>query len=203
MIEYTNRYNLLFMGSSGSGKDTQAGLMKEFLERRDGIDSVLYVYTGDVLRDLAKQETYIAKLVHKIAVKEGGKVPDLLAAWGIGEVLVSKMKESHHLIFSSSPRSVVEVQLLNEIFNALGRKNIFYVYLNIPREEAARRLLSRGRQDDNTSTINNRLDFYERYVVPALEYCRRKSPHGLIEIDGSPHDQEKIHHEILKVIGLR
>lgn len=195
-------YNLLFLGPSGSGKDTQAGLITKFLEERDGFGSVLNVYTGDVLRELAKGDAYIAKFVHKIVVERGFKIPDIFAAWSIGQVLINGMKENQHLVFSGSPRSVIEVQLLNEFLSALGRENIYYIYLNVSREEVVRRLSGRGRPDDTTEAINNRIGFFEKSVLPALEYCRAKSPYGLIEIDGNPHDQEKIHKAILKAIGL-
>ncbi len=44
-----SRFNFIFIGSSGAGKGTQAGLMKEFLEKRDGEGSVFYIYTGEHL----------------------------------------------------------------------------------------------------------------------------------------------------------
>ena len=129
MADSNKIYTVLFMGPSGSGKDTQASLLKKFLEKRDGQASVLEVGTGDKLREAAQKETYIARFIHKIVLEKGKKIPDLLALWAIGQVLINEMQEGQHLLFSSSPRSIFEAELLDDLFLDLGRNNVF-LYLS-------------------------------------------------------------------------
>ena len=197
------RYNVLFIGFSGSGKDTQAHLLENVLRERGGKDSVLYIYTGEHLREAVKRGGHTGQYIQKKVMEAGNKAPDYLAIWAWGNDLVYKMSPEHHLVFSGSPRTKLEAIALDDAFVFHDRPHVYPIYLNVARDEAFRRLKERKRADDTDDTINNRLDYFERVVIPAVEYYRSESVHGLIEIDGNPQDQEKIHQNILKAIGLK
>ena len=196
------RYNVLFIGYSGSGKDTQAHLLEKILRERSGQESVLYIYTGENLREAVKKGGHTGQYIQKKVMEAGNKAPDYLAIWAWGSDLVNKMLPEHHLVFSGSPRTRLEAVTLDDAFVFHDRPYVYPVYLNVRRDEAFRRLKERRRADDTDDTINNRLDYFERIVIPAVEYYRSESVHGLVEIDGNPHDEEKIHKEILEAIGL-
>ena len=197
------RYNILFIGFSGSGKDTQAHLVENVLRERSGKDSVLYIYTGEHLREAVKKGGHTGQYIQKKVMEAGNKAPDYLAIWAWGNDLVHKMLPEHHLIFSGSPRTRLEAVVLDDAFVFYDRPHVYPIYLNVARDEAFRRLKERKRADDTDDTINNRLDYFERIVIPAVEYYRSESVNGLIEIDGNPHDQEKIHQDILRAIELK
>lgn len=192
----------MVIGYSGCGKDTQAGLVQRFLEERDGKGSVLYVYTGAHLRDVEKLGTYTAKLITEKIMKVGAKAPDFLAVWAWAQDIISNLKEGHHLILSSSPRTVLEAKIIDDAFRFYGRENVYPIYLNVNRREAFDRLKARKRFDDTDEAINHRLDYFERDVLPAVEYYRAESKNKLIEIDGNPRDPEQIHKVIKEAIGL-
>lgn len=196
------RYNVLFIGFSGSGKDTQAHLLENVLREKNGRDNVLYIYTGESLRDAVKRGGHTGQYIQKKVMEAGDKAPDYLAIWAWGSDLVYKLSPEHHLIFSGSPRTRLEAIALDDAFVFHDRPFVYPIYLNVGRDEAFRRLKERKRADDTDETINNRLNYFERVVIPAVDYYRSGSRHKLIEIDGNPHDQEKIHQGILKAIGL-
>ncbi|MDP2677038.1 MAG: nucleoside monophosphate kinase [bacterium] len=194
--------NLMILGYSGSGKDTQAALVQQVLEKRDGEGSVLYVYTGANLREAETWRTYNSRLITEKIMNKGAKAPDFLAIWAWAEDIMRNLKENQHIILSSSPRTILEAKTLDDMFAFYERENVYPVYLNVKREEAYNRLLARERSDDTPEIINNRFDYFGEYVLPAVDYYRTESKHALIEIDGNSHDEQKIHEEIKKAIGL-
>lgn len=193
---------VFFMGLSGSGKDTQAGFLKEFLEKRDGEGSVLYIYTGDILRDLAKKDTSMGRWIQTSVMEAGKTAPASVAIWAWQQFLNENFQGGEHLIFSSSPRTSIEAWALDDFMKGFGISAVFPLFINVRRTEAFRRLKARGRRDDTDETINSRLNYFEDVVRPAVEYFRKESNNQLVEIDGNSQDPQKIHQDILQVLGL-
>ncbi|MEK7121958.1 MAG: nucleoside monophosphate kinase, partial [Patescibacteria group bacterium] len=195
--------NFIFIGRSGSGKGTQAELLKKHLEEKNGPDSVLYVYTGAKLRELTGQkESLTARLVDEKVMKAGDKAPNFLAVWAWGSRFIQEMDEKRHLILDGSPRTIMEAKMLDEAFLFYGRKKVFPLFIDVSEEEVTRRMKKRSRADDTDERIKNRLAYYEEYVLPAVKYYRKESKNKLIRIDGNPLDPELIHQNILKAVGL-
>ena len=192
----------LFMGLSGSGKDTQAGLVRELLEKRDGPDSVLWLSTGDALRNILKSGGYTGNLIDKKILGAGAIAPPFLATLLWAEKAVKELEPGQHAIFPSSPRTLSEAQNLDDFAEFFDRKRVYPIFLNVERAEAFGRLKARGRADDTDETINNRLDYFARVVLPAVEYYRNESKNGLVEVDGNPNDIQLIHRRVLLATGL-
>ncbi|MBI2628077.1 MAG: nucleoside monophosphate kinase [Candidatus Niyogibacteria bacterium] len=199
-----NLLNFIFIGRSGSGKGTQAELLKKHLEEKYGPDSVLYIYTGAKLRELVGQKEFLtARLVDEKVMKAGAKAPDFLAVWAWASRFIQEMDEKKNLIVDGSPRTILEAKMLDESFLFYGRKKVFPVFIDVSREEATRRMKKRGRPDDTAERIENRLAYYEKYVRPALDYYKTESKNKIIQIDGNPLDPELIHQNVLKAVGLK
>jgi len=190
-----------FMGFSGSGKDTQAELLKDFLEKRDGPGSVLWISTGDILRDLVVKESYAGRVIDRKIMKAGEIAPSFLVTLLWAETAVMELKENQHVIFPSSPRSMEEARNLDE-FAAFFDRQVRPIFIDVAREEAFQRLIERGRVDDTPKIINHRLDYFEREVRPAIEYFRNESQNKLVQIDGNPKDVKAIQKETLKAVGF-
>ena len=194
-------YTILLFGRSGCGKGTQAKLLMDYLEKQDGKDSMLYVYTGEKMRELVQRDSFTAKLANKILLA-GGKQPDFLAVWAWSNEMVEKLKENIHLVIDGSPRTSIEAKILDGAFDFYKRENIKPVLIDVSPEEVMARLLARKREDDTEEQIKNRLAYYEKYVAPAVEYYRKESKNKLIVVDGNPHDVNLIHKNILAATGL-
>lgn len=195
------RLAVWFMGFSGSGKDTQAGLVKDVLEKKYGLDSVLWLSTGDALRDIVKSGSFAGHLIEKKVLGAGNIAPPFIATLLWAGKAVRELQINQHVIFPSSPRTLNEARDLDDFVGFFDRK-AYPIFLNIEREEAFRRLKARGRADDTDEIINNRLDYFARHVLPAVEYFRKESKNRLIEIDGNPRDPQKIHKDILVALGF-
>lgn len=194
-------FNFVLIGRSGSGKGTQAKLLQDYLEKRDGPGSALYIYVGDKMRELVQGDSLTAKLANEILLA-GGKEPDFLAVWAWSNEMVEKLKEDTHLVIDGSPRTLLEAKILDDTFEFYKRENIKPVLIDVSPEEIRVRLLNRKREDDTEKQIAHRLAYYEKYVAPAVEYYRKESKNKLIVVDGNPHDVDLIHRNILQAIGI-
>lgn len=191
-------YTFLFTGRSGCGKGTQAELIKKYLEENDK-RSILYVYAGEKMRKLTEEnDSFTAKLANEIMIS-GGKQPDFLAVWAWSNDFVEKLEKDMHLIIDGSPRTVTEAMILDETFVFYKRENIKPIILDVSREWAKDKLLKRKRTDDTEEKINNRLDFYEKYVRFIIDYYEDQSKNKIIRINGEQ-TIEEVHQEIMRKV---
>lgn len=204
-VERDSRLNLIFIGRSGSGKGTQADLMEKFLKNRDGEGSVFRVYPGKHFRRLISNypNTETGKFLDAKMVKAGNKSPDFLTAWVWAQEFIFNVKPNQHVIFDGTPRTLIEAKILDELLDFYERKNVKPILIGLSPEEAKKRLLLRGREDDTERQIKNRLLFYEKHVVPVIRYYRyEKNKNKLFIINGNIGEPELIHEKVLKAIGL-
>lgn len=128
--------NIIIMGPQGSGKGTQARMLaKEF--------DLQIFETGNVLREIASQDTEVGKKIDEIINKKGQFVPwDLMKKevfdWG-----VEKLDKSRGIIFDGTPRIMKEIEYWDEKLPILNRKIDYVFYIDISRKESVKRLSSR------------------------------------------------------------
>lgn len=182
-----------FLGRSGSGKDTQAQLLKQYLEKYD--EQAVIVSTGDKGRELTKTDTIVGRHIKKI-LDRGGLFSDWLAISLWMDVLQEKKLSRETIIFPSSPRYLREAQALDELMSGNNRPSAIPIYIDIDNQEAMRRLLGRGRGDDTREVIAERLSWFERQVLPIIKYYGKR----VIKIDGK-NSVEDIHKKIVKALG--
>lgn len=191
-------YTFLFIGRSGCGKGTQAELLKKYLEENDK-SPVLYVYAGDKMRKLTEDsDSFTAKLANEIMLS-GGKQPDFLAVWAWSNDFVEKLEKDMHIVIDGSPRTTTEAIILDETFQFYKRETIKPIILDVSREWAKDKLLKRKRADDTEEKINNRLDYYEKYVRFVLDYYEDQSKNKPVRINGEQ-TIEQVHQEIIQKI---
>ncbi len=190
-------HTVIFIGPSGSGKGTQAGLLKDRIHRLDADKrQILYVETGPKFRDFIKGDNYSANLSKEVSNKET-RQPDFLACWLWGEALVSELKEDMHLVFDGAPRSLPEAMIMNTAITFYNREKPAVIYINVSRKWSEERLLGRGRLDDrDMAKINERLNWFEEDTRPALEYFKKNNLYKFIEINGEQ-PIEKVHADIV------
>lgn len=207
--------NIIFLGRSGSGKGTQAELLsKKF--------SLINIDTGDILRTLAKKEDKFGTMILK-AITQGRLVPAWLVVYCWLNRLL-KIAPEKGIIMEGCPRRLEEAKILEEVFIWLGRENFKVIYLRVPEKEVTGRLLARRicskcnrefslyftprlkkcshcgaklirRHDDFPRAIKNRMLFFQKKILPVINYFRKKKI--LIEADGEG-SVEEIHQRILK-----
>jgi len=194
--------NIIFLGRSGSGKGTQAELlMKKF--------SLANIDTGDILRKLTKRSDKFGKTVLK-TISHGKLVPIWLVIYCWLDQLL-KVPSKKGIIMEGSPRQLEEAKTLEEVFSWLGRENFKVVYLQTSAKEVTRRLLTRRicskcgkefslnftpnlkkcsscggklirRKDDYPKAIKSRMLFFQKKILPVINYFRKKKI--VVEVNG-------------------
>ena len=188
---------IILIARAGAGKGTQA----EFLREHFGKDKTLYLYAGDILRELArKPDSLSGKYMQEKVMARGDKAPDFSAIWAWADAMIHQFHEGiEAVIVDGSPRTRLEALILDEALLFYEIENVKPLFFEITREEAFKRLLGRNRSDDTPENIEHRFAYYERVVTPAIEYYKTESRHKLITIDAML-SSEKVFEQIKQAI---
>ena len=183
MPETTQR-TIIFIGSQGSGKGTQARLLKEYFEIKSPAVPAFLFGTGAGFREFAGKDGVTNKLVSE-RLAPGEILPVFLPIWLWTKMCIENLKGNEHIIFDGSPRTELEAEVLESAFVFYGRRAVDVVVLNIPKATALERVLSRGRADDTESAISARLNWFEENIRPVLGFFEENPRYNLISIDGT------------------
>lgn len=175
----------ILIGRSGSGKSTQVELIKMYLLENNMSDSFLSVSTGSGFRSLAESDNYTAKLV--VNYLNGGRLcPESLAVWNWSNTFIHSLKENDTVLLDGAPRKLLESYVLESAVKFYGYKDVIVVYLETDTNVVEDRLIKRGRDDDTKSgAIEEKMDWFDRDVLPVVEYYQSNSFYKVLEIDGN------------------
>lgn len=175
--------NLILFGKPGSGKGTQASLIKNKY-------NLVHISTGDVFRKNMSNKTDLGMLA-KGYMEKGELVPD--------EVTVNMLKEEleDHLpcegfIFDGFPRTSYQAEKLDILLTKYSLDIHLTIALDVDNETLIERLLNRGKSsgradDQSEDKINKRLQEYDKKTKPLIEFYTKqnkyKSINGIGEMD--------------------
>ena len=152
---------VIMLGGPGSGKSTYSKFITKHFQ-------IPHVYTGDMMRSLAQQDTDIGKKV-KSALDKGDYV-DTKIVLDTLEARLQRKDTKRGYVLDGFPRSMQQVR-------EMERRNIGYdhvVFLDVAEDEVVRRLTSRGRADDKPEIIKNRIAVYKRETMPVIKHFENK-----------------------------
>ena len=185
---------IIILGRPGSGKGTQANL----LEKKFKFE---HLSTGQLLRNRAKKNDFIGKTIKRIQ-ETGALVPTPLVfqIWSPYIERFFRKGTAKGIILDGSPRKLYEAYLLLELLEMYGwQKSVRVLNIDISPAEAMRRLLKRGRFDDDAPDVRNRLKVFKNEVVPVLRFFQKKRM--LFHINGEQ-TIENVHKEVLKKLKI-
>lgn len=151
---------LILVGPPGSGKGTQA----EFICKKFGIPQIS---TGDMLRAAKRAGTLDKKYLE--IMDSGRLVPDE----AIIELIEGRLKEADTkdgFLLDGFPRTLAQAEALDAMLAKLEKPLDCTLFFDVDFDEITKRLLSRGRADDNEDTIRKRLAVYEEQTAPLISY---------------------------------
>jgi adenylate kinase len=222
-----NRLCLILFGAPGSGKGTQAKLLKNVL-------GLPHISTGDMLRERVARRDELGLQVEK-TLQAGTLVPDATVNALVAERIEQPDCEPG-FILDGYPRTVSQAEILTELLRSQTIAAVV-VHLKVDYNVIVARLAGRRqcpvcgalyslspnaptvsevcdydgstlvvRDDDREEVVTERLKGYDRQTTPVLEYFRA-SGFDVWELDGAgpggPQAIAKRIQEMLKEKGYR
>jgi adenylate kinase len=206
--------NLLLYGAPGSGKGTQANMLRT----RFGIP---HIATGDMLRAEIQADTELGRQAQPI-LAAGKYVSDDIMI-GIIRNRLRHPDCKPGFIIDGFPRTVPQAVALDALIEELGQRLDRVIYLRVPVNELLRRLSGRlvcskcqrtyppgtvacdsdgsglvQREDDKPEAVRPRIEIYLEKTVPVLDHYRGWDL--VSEIDGRG-TIEEISSQVLKAVG--
>ena len=163
---------LLFIGPPGAGKGTQANLFCS----KYGLD---HLSTGDLLRDEVSSGSDLGLQASEI-MNKGELVSDELVL-SIVEGRLNNIKKGW--LLDGFPRNVNQANALKNLLEKINHPLEAVISIQIADDVLIKRLLSRGREDDNEEVIVNRLKVYREKTSPLIDLYSKQGL--LVEIDGN------------------
>jgi len=199
MTNITKPETFIFIGPSGCGKGTQAELLVSYLKENDSQREVFYLESGEKIRNFMASESYSSKLSREFYEK-GMLQPEFLAVWVWSDILIENLKGNEHLVVDGTPRKLREAKVFDTALRFYKREGTNVVFLNVSNTWSKERLTKRGRVDDKMyGDIEKRLNWYEKDVVPTIEYLKNDPNYKFHEINGEQ-SIEQVHKEIIRKI---
>ena len=163
---------LLFLGAPGAGKGTQAKLLCQE-------NDLLHLSTGDLLRSEVLEGTNLGKQA-EIIMNKGELVSDELVLSLVEKKLTGETKG---WLLDGFPRNLPQAESLQPLLDKIHQPIEAVILITINDEILVKRLLSRGREDDNESVIRNRLKVYRDKTTPLIDHYSSKGLLKTVEGD--------------------
>ncbi len=184
---------MIIVGPPGSGKGTQA----EYLAAHFGI---LAISTGEIFRSHVRDLTELGAEARAFMDK-GELVPDRLTDAMVAGRLADD-DVSGGFLLDGYPRNVAQLEALDAMLAAQGKRLAAVVHLALDEEELVQRLLQRareqGRSDDTATVIRRRLELYQEETLPVVTaYAERGI---VVEVDGGG-DRAAITERAIAAVG--
>ena len=153
--------HLLFLGPPGAGKGTQATIISDSKE-------YLHLSTGELLRNEVDKKTTLGIQIKEI-INSGKLVDDALVLEIVKQNLVLSKQG---WILDGYPRNISQADSLTKVLDELNQPLEKVFYLNLDEEILVKRLINRGRTDDNEKIIRTRLEIYKEITQPLIAYYK-------------------------------
>ena len=195
---------LVLLGGPGSGKGTQADVLKQKY-------NAVKLSTGDLLRGEIKNDSDLGREA-KSYMDKGELVPDSVMIGILDKITADFEAKKQGYILDGFPRTVPQAEALLDMLKKQGVALSMALLIDVPQDELVRRLSSRWtckdcsttvgypegkpedavcrncggelyqRDDDKKETILNRMEVYKNNTEPLISFFSEKAL--LEEVDG-------------------
>jgi len=183
---------LVLLGAPGSGKGTQAKLLKEEY-------SIPHISTGDLLRAAVAAKTELG-LAAKIVMDKGQLVSDEIVL-GMLKARLAEDDAKSGFILDGFPRNLVQADMLDKLLNEINMPAQHAILIAVDPDEVVGRIAKRaeieGRADDTEAVVRDRIKIYEDQTAPVIDHY--KEHEILSEVLGTG-TIAQVQHRILSVL---
>ena len=156
---------IVFFGPNGSGKGTQAALLKAEL-------NVPHISTGDLLRAAVKAGTPLG--LKAKAVMEAGKLVSDDIVLGMLEERLAQADVAGGFILDGYPRNLAQCAALEDLLARIEQPLDIAIELNVPDsvilDRCEIRFKAEHRPDDDPAIVRKRLEVYRQQTHPVATH---------------------------------
>lgn len=160
---------MVLLGAPGSGKGTQATLLKTRL-------NVPHISTGELLRAAVAAGTPLG--LQAKAVMEAGQLVSDDIVLGMLEERFGQADVQRGFILDGYPRNLAQARALDALLERMQLPVQGAVQLDVDQATLLDRLAGRakaeGRADDNPASVANRLQVYQDQTAPVIDFYAGK-----------------------------
>jgi adenylate kinase len=168
---------IVFFGAPGSGKGTQAAILKSTF-------GIPHISTGDLLRGHVARGTELGQKAK--AVMEAGQLVSDDLVLGMLEDRLAEADAEPGFILDGYPRNLVQADALGALLARIEKPLDVVIKLNVPNEaileRCAKRFAEQGRKDDDPEVVRGRLVVYAEQTAPVAAFYAGSGK--LVEVDG-------------------
>ncbi|MGB0133285.1 adenylate kinase [Dokdonella sp.] len=168
---------LVLLGAPGSGKGTQAAMLRDSLR-------IPHISTGDLLRAAVKAGTPLG--LKAKAVMDAGKLVSDDIVLGMLEDRVAQEDARSGFILDGYPRNLAQCAALESLLDRINQPFDVAIKLEVPNELIVERIAGRaaaeGRVDDTPETVRARLKVYAEQTAPVADHFAAIGK--LVTVDG-------------------
>lgn len=173
----------VFYGKSGSGKGTQAQLLKTYLESQGR--SVIYIETGKLFRDFtATHDDFIGNHVRSV-IDAGKLMPPFFPVYLWSRELIERYTGAEDIIMDGVARRVEEAPMIDSAFNFLEIEKRFVLTIDVTDAWVFNHMGARSdRADDTDEGMKKRLAWFTSEVIPVIDYFKHNPRYQSLTING-------------------
>ena len=183
---------LVLLGAPGSGKGTQAKILKEKYQ-------IPHISTGDLLRAAVAAKTDLG-LAAKEVMDRGDLVSDDIVLGMLKERLAEE-DANKGFILDGFPRNLPQSDMLDKLLDEIKMSAEHAVLIAVDPEEVVARIAKRaeqeGRADDTEEVVRDRIKVYDTQTAPVVGHYREKEILSEVLGTGTVDD---VQHRILSVL---
>jgi adenylate kinase len=183
---------LILLGPPGSGKGTQAKLLRQ----QNGLE---HISTGDLLRAAINARSPLGELAQPY-VDAGLLAPDDL----VNELIAERFRRPDRpdqFVLDGYPRTLAQASAFDGVLREQGLDLTAVLLLEVSDAEIVRRLSGRRaleqREDDREETVRARLAVYHRDTEELVPYYRAQ---GLLREVPGQGEIEQVHANLMKAL---
>lgn len=173
----------LLYGKSGSGKGTQAQILKEYLESLGR--KVIYIETGKLFRNFTDMhQDFMGDHVRSV-INAGKLMPAFFPVYLWSRELIENYTGIEDIIMDGVARRIEEAPMIDSALEFLGIEKRFVLTINVTDEWVFDHMGARSdRADDTTDAMKKRLQWFTTEVSPVIDYFSKTGNYTSLTING-------------------